>query len=134
MSPGVTPPSSPSTPSVTSSLPSTAPSSPEDLRLSGEALPVIHYLGTVFSSKSETPVRASRSEEIDEYNPKGVAQFLVDRFKDPQQILAVMNKLMKNFIVSGDKGIVITTPFARIGLTICYDIRFPELYTNLCKY
>ena len=96
MSPGVTPPSSPSTPSVTSSLPSTAPSSPEDLRLSGEALPVIHYLGTVFSSKSETPVRASRSEEIDEYNPKGVAQFLVDRFKDPQQILAVMNKLMKN--------------------------------------
>ncbi len=28
----------------------------------------------------------------------------------------------------GDKVVVIDTPFGKIGLSICYDLRFPELY------
>jgi deaminated glutathione amidase len=31
----------------------------------------------------------------------------------------------------GDQVIVVDTPIARIGLTICYDLRFPELYRRL---
>ncbi len=31
----------------------------------------------------------------------------------------------------GDKVVVIDTPLARIGLSICYDLRFPELYRAL---
>ncbi len=31
-------------------------------------------------------------------------------------------------IKAGDKVVVVTTPFGRIGLSICYDLRFPELY------
>ncbi|HEY9447979.1 MAG TPA: carbon-nitrogen hydrolase family protein, partial [Burkholderiales bacterium] len=31
-------------------------------------------------------------------------------------------------IEPGDKVTVVETPFARIGLSICYDLRFPELY------
>ncbi len=31
-------------------------------------------------------------------------------------------------IESGDKIVVIETPFGRIGLAICYDLRFPELF------
>lgn len=31
-------------------------------------------------------------------------------------------------IEPGDKVIVVNTPFAKIGLSICYDLRFPELY------
>jgi nitrilase len=28
----------------------------------------------------------------------------------------------------GDKVVVVNSPFGRIGLSICYDLRFPELY------
>ncbi len=31
-------------------------------------------------------------------------------------------------IEPGDKVVVINSPFGRIGLSICYDLRFPELY------
>ncbi len=31
-------------------------------------------------------------------------------------------------IESGDKVVVVNSPFGRIGLSICYDLRFPELY------
>lgn len=31
-------------------------------------------------------------------------------------------------IEPGDRVTVVETPFARIGLSICYDLRFPELY------
>jgi nitrilase len=31
-------------------------------------------------------------------------------------------------IESGDKVVVVSSPFGRIGLSICYDLRFPELY------
>lgn len=31
-------------------------------------------------------------------------------------------------IEAGDKVVVVDTPFGKIGLSICYDLRFPELY------
>lgn len=36
-------------------------------------------------------------------------------------------------IKAGDKAVLVETPFGRIGLTICYDIRFPQLYRTLAK-
>ncbi len=33
----------------------------------------------------------------------------------------------------GDDAVVADTPWARLGLTICYDIRFPQLYRALAK-
>lgn len=32
-------------------------------------------------------------------------------------------------IEPGDQPVVVETPFARIGLSVCYDLRFPELYS-----
>ena len=32
---------------------------------------------------------------------------------------------------SGDKAVVVETPLGRIGLTVCYDLRFPELFRLL---
>ena len=29
---------------------------------------------------------------------------------------------------SGDQTVVVDTPFGKLGLAICYDLRFPELY------
>jgi nitrilase len=34
----------------------------------------------------------------------------------------------ENTIVHGDSVKVVDTPFGKIGLSICYDLRFPELY------
>lgn len=34
-------------------------------------------------------------------------------------------------IEPGDKVVVVDTPVGRIGLTVCYDMRFPELYRHL---
>lgn len=34
----------------------------------------------------------------------------------------------QNVIESGNEIVVLDTPFGRLGLSICYDLRFPELY------
>lgn len=34
-------------------------------------------------------------------------------------------------IAAGSKVVVAETPFARIGMSICYDLRFPELYRSM---
>jgi deaminated glutathione amidase len=33
-----------------------------------------------------------------------------------------------NTIEAGDRIVVLDTPFGRLGLSVCYDVRFPELY------
>ena len=33
----------------------------------------------------------------------------------------------------GTKAVLVETPFGPIGMTICYDIRFPQLYRDLAK-
>ncbi len=35
------------------------------------------------------------------------------------------------YTVAGDQVVVVNTPVARIGLSICYDLRFPELYRTM---
>jgi predicted amidohydrolase len=36
-------------------------------------------------------------------------------------------------VVPGDKVVVAPTALGRIGLTVCYDLRFPELYRKLAS-
>jgi len=33
----------------------------------------------------------------------------------------------------GEETVVVETPFARVGLTVCYDLRFPALYRTLAQ-
>lgn len=33
--------------------------------------------------------------------------------------------------LAGDEVIVVDTPFGRLGLSVCYDLRFPELYRTM---
>lgn len=35
------------------------------------------------------------------------------------------------FVEPGDRTVVVRTPMGRFGLSICYDLRFPELYRRL---
>jgi predicted amidohydrolase len=36
-------------------------------------------------------------------------------------------------VAPGAEAVVAETPFARIGLSVCYDLRFPHLYRTLAK-
>lgn len=36
-------------------------------------------------------------------------------------------------LVPGNDVVVVSSDLANIGLTICYDLRFPELFIKLCK-
>jgi nitrilase len=38
-----------------------------------------------------------------------------------------------NTFKAGDKVVVVDTPFGRIGMSICYDLRFPTLYREMVK-
>ena len=38
-----------------------------------------------------------------------------------------------NTVAPGAEAVVAETPFARIGLSVCYDLRFPHLYRALAK-
>lgn len=37
-------------------------------------------------------------------------------------------------IVAGDKIVVIDTPFGKLGLAICYDLRFPEMFRLMLQH
>ena len=36
-----------------------------------------------------------------------------------------------SYTLAGDRSVVVDTPLGKIGLSICYDLRFPELYRKL---
>ena len=38
-----------------------------------------------------------------------------------------------NTVAGGDEAVAAETPWGKIGLTICYDVRFPLLYRSLAK-
>lgn len=37
-------------------------------------------------------------------------------------------------IEAGDEVVVVPTPFGNVGIGICYDLRFPELFRNMLQY
>jgi predicted amidohydrolase len=38
-----------------------------------------------------------------------------------------------NTVAPGDRAVVASLPWARIGLSVCYDLRFPQLYRSLAN-
>jgi nitrilase len=38
-----------------------------------------------------------------------------------------------NTIEPGDQSVVVDTPFGRLGIAVCYDLRFPELFRKLMR-
>ncbi|HOX37375.1 MAG TPA: carbon-nitrogen hydrolase family protein [Candidatus Brocadiia bacterium] len=42
-----------------------------------------------------------------------------------------VNYRESDFVIPGDQTVAVRAPFATVGLSICYDLRFPELYRNL---
>jgi predicted amidohydrolase len=38
-----------------------------------------------------------------------------------------------NTVAGGDEAVVAATPWGKVGLSVCYDIRFPQLYRQMAK-
>jgi len=67
------------------------------------------------------------------YNDKGE---LVARYDKVHLFDVHLRKSKEEYFESktmepGDKVVVVPTPFGRIGLAVCYDVRFPELFRRM---
>ncbi len=62
------------------------------------------------------------------YNDKGVQVARYDKIHLFGLDLGTEHYHEENTIESGNEVVVVETPYGKIGLSICYDLRFPELY------
>lgn len=62
------------------------------------------------------------------YNDKGIQVARYDKIHLFGLDLGTEHYHEENTIEPGDKIVTVETPFGKIGLSICYDLRFPELY------
>ena len=67
-------------------------------------------------------------------NPKGKVQIYYDKIHMYDAVLSKKEKYLESKIFSKGNLIKSTNlPWGRIGLSICYDIRFPQMYRKLSK-
>lgn len=62
------------------------------------------------------------------YNDKGAQVARYDKIHLFGLDLGAEHYHEENTIESGNEVVAVETPFGKIGLSICYDLRFPELY------
>ena len=120
---------------------------PEEGRLAGaEAVdgPTVQALCEVARRRGVYVIAGSIHEKV--ADPKKTANTSV-LIADDGSIVAVYRKIHlfdvqipdgaryaeSEVVVAGDQAIIAPTPLGRIGLTICYDLRFPELYRELSR-
>ncbi len=78
------------------------------------------------------PLRASVPHKVRNsclvYNKQGDQVARYDKIHLFNMSMGKENFSEERTIEPGDKVVVLETPYGRIGLSICYDLRFPELY------
>ncbi len=104
--------------------------------------PIQHFLSTAASQhniwlvagtiplEAESPDRARAASLL--YNDSGerIARYDKIHLFDVE-IEGGERYCESDSLEAGDTVIVAATPFAKIGLSVCYDVRFPELYRNM---
>ncbi len=86
------------------------------------------------SLKSHDPSRVYNSCLL--YGPDGVCSHRYDKIhlfdvKVGEREEEIYNE--SSTIVPGENRVIAETPLGHIGMTVCYDLRFPELYRELAK-
>ena len=83
-----------------------------------------------FAEQSPTPGRVFNCSPV--INPAGelVAVYRKLHLFDID-ITDSLRFMESDTVTAGDRAVVAETPFGRVGLTVCYDLRFPALYASL---
>ena len=80
------------------------------------------------------PIRSSESGKVFSacllFNPQGELVTRYDKIHLFDVTIEASNESYteSETITPGDKIVVVDTPFCRLGLAVCYDLRFPELF------
>ena len=78
------------------------------------------------------PVESSMPQKVRNtcfvYDKEGKEVARYDKIHLFNLALGTENFSEERTIEAGDKVVVVESPYGRIGLSICYDLRFPELY------
>jgi nitrilase len=83
------------------------------------------------------PLESSSPEKVRAacllYNDNGsvVAQYNKTHLFDVHILQSNEKYIESETIEAGDNVVVADTPFGRLGLAVCYDLRFPELFRNM---
>ncbi len=68
------------------------------------------------------------------YNDQGVRVARYDKIHLFDVVLSTTEYYRESDTVeAGENSVVVETPFGRLGLAICYDVRFPELFNELFR-
>jgi predicted amidohydrolase len=68
------------------------------------------------------------------YNELGICVARYDKIHLFDVVLSATEFYRESDTVeAGENSVVVETPFGRVGLAICYDVRFPELFHELFK-
>lgn len=100
--------------------------------------PIQHFLSKTAKAfklwiiAGSVPMQSSHPKKIRNsclvYNDKGEQVSRYDKIHLFGLDMGTEHYHEENTIEPGDSVVAIDTPFGRIGLSICYDLRFPELY------
>lgn len=92
----------------------------------------VWFLAGSLTITTDSDKIANRSYLID---PRGAIHATYDKLHMFDTILPNGRTIRESDIYrAGDDAVVADTPFGRIGMTLCYDIRFPQLYRTIAKH
>ena len=86
----------------------------------------IWLIGGSIPMASNVPNKVRNTCLVYDHEGKQVARY--DKIHLFNLVLGSENYSEERTIEAGDKVVVVESPYGRIGLSICYDLRFPELY------
>lgn len=90
----------------------------------------IWLVGGTIPLKSDQPDRVWAASLI--FNDKGVQVGRYDKIHLFDVELENGEKYCEsNYFVSGNETVVVESPFGKLGMAVCYDLRFPELFRKL---
>jgi deaminated glutathione amidase len=92
----------------------------------------IHLLLGSFNEASSDPARCRNTSVL--FGPDGGVLAVYRKIHLFDVDLAETVRFTESATVEpGDRAVTVATPLGRLGLSICYDLRFPELYRRLVE-
>jgi nitrilase len=83
--------------------------------------------------RSDNPAKVYAASLM--YNAKGEVVARYDKIHLFDVVLSENQEIYteSDTTVHGKQPVVVDTPFGRVGMSVCYDLRFPELYRRLSE-